>query len=350
MFKAYIKDKLDLTAPPKAFVDVNSFTIRRDLLTSANSTFEILNISSNINEGDVFVLYREDGKIFYYGIISKIDSEQIECSQIQSFYKGLWICDTHASATLEEEIAYLLGQYANGYLKGSNWQDLLVQQEKAPITINYVASTTTNLEVEEGTKDFEEFIYELYSKYGIVFDFTMPYGNAGSVEIRKPSAVKIKIGNNAECISNLTPTTEIEQTNKLVVFDKNKVYRTTFVYTTTNGIVEEPSTIAGRLSVVNTKVVKSDDALEVIKQANISDNMFNHLVSFDLLLNNKLYDFWSWELGQTIEIYDDGKYFDSVFTGYEMSVGENQEPTFVNVICGKVRTKLTSLLKLGIAK
>lgn len=350
MFRAYIKDKLDITASPKAFVDVVSFTIRRDLLTSVNSSFYLIEVTSNINEGDLFVLYDDKGKVYYQGIICAINTGEIQCNQIQAFYKGLWIYDTYPTSSLEGEIAHILSDYSQGYLKGCSWQDTLIAQEKSPITITTSSSTSQQLESGEETKDFEKFIYELYDKYNIVFDFNIPYSNAGSVDIRKASSSIVKIGNNTDSIVEISPTTEIEEINKLVVFAKDGTYRTTFVYTTTNGIVEEPNTIAGRFGIVNTKVVKSDDDINIIKDANISSSMFNHQVNFTMLLDNKLYNFWDWELGQQMQIYQNGKYFESVFTGYELSCAENQEPREVQITCGKVRTKLTSLLKLGIAR
>lgn len=347
MFRAYIKDKLNISNSPKAFLDITSFTIRRDLLTSANSNFNTLSIPSNINEGDLFVLYKDDGTIYYYGIVEEIGTNEIQCTQIQSFYKGLWIYDTYPTSSLEAEISHLLSDYANGYLKGSTYQDTLIQQEKGGLTITTGSTTTQELESGEGELDFEEFMYQLYNKYEIVFDFTLPYSNAGSVEIKKASSNVAKIGNNTDCIVDITPITEVDETNKLVVFATDGTYRTTYIYTTTNGIVVEPSVNVGRLGIVNTKVVRSDDVLDVIRDANISSNMFNHQVQFTMILDNKLYNFFDWELGQRIQIYKDGKYFDSVFTGYELSCGENETPYQVLITCGKVRTKLTSILKLG---
>lgn len=347
MFRAYVKDKLNISNSPKAFLDITSFTIRRDLLTSANSNFNTLSIPSNINEGDLFVLYKEDGTIYYYGIVNEIGTNEIQCTQIQSFYKGLWIYDTYPTTSLEAEISHLLSDYANGYLKGCTYQDTLIQQEKGALTISTGTTTPQELESGSGEINFEEFMYKLYDKYEIVFDFTFPYASAGSVEIKKASNVVAKIGNNTDCIIDITPLTEVEQTNKLVVFANDGTYRTTYIYTTTNGIVQEPLVNVGRLGIVNTKVVRSNDDLDVIKDANISSSMFNHQVQFTMILDNKLYDFFDWELGQRMQIYKDGKYFDSVFTGYELSCGENQLPYQVQITCGKVRTKLTSLLKLG---
>ena len=357
-YRAFIKDQLSLNSLPKAIVTVTSFEIRRDLLTTANSSFTVLDISENINNGDILALYNPQGKVIYYGVISAIEDDTIETEQIQSFYKGSWVYDVYPSDNLETEVQYLLNRYANGYQKGATYQDTLMYQEKAPLTIKTGSATSGKLETKDAneTMDMEEFIYSLYSNYGLILDFEIPYGewNIGdekaSVTIRKPIDSIIKIGNNAECIVDMTPITEIEETNKLIVYSNDGVYRTTYIATSTNGIVQEPSSVVGRYGVIQTNIVFSDDDLEVIKDANITADMFNHKVEFNLLLDNNLYDFWSWELGQTLQIYNNGDYYNSIFTGYELSKEENQNPTEVKVIAGKVRNSLTKILTLSMVK
>lgn len=356
-YRCFVKDQLALNTTPKAFMLVRSFKIRRDLLTTANSEIEVAEIPSNLNNGDVLCLYKPNGTIIYYGIVTSFSDTKIKCSQIQSFYKGNWVYETHSTTSLEAEIQYLLTKYSNGQMKNSTYTDSLVAQEKQPISV--LVNSTTQMELEEKDANFvmdmEEFIYSLYEKYGLVFDFTIPYGSwsigdttKGSVTIRKPNTTEIKVGNNAESILDLSPITEVETTNRLIVYASDGTYRKTYVATSTNGVVEEPATIVGRFGQIETKIVFSDDELVNIKNANINANLYNHKVEFTLMLDNNLYDFWSWELGQPIAIYNDNEYFNSVFTGYEISKSENAEITEVKVICGKVRTALTKMLTRGV--
>jgi len=124
-YRAYIKERFNINTKPKAFLVVRTFTIRRDLLTTSNSQFNVSEIPSNVNEGDIFVLYEPNGTVMYYGIITALEDYSITCSQIQSFYKGQWIYDTHSTTSLEGEIAYLLAKYSDGFQKGSTYQDML---------------------------------------------------------------------------------------------------------------------------------------------------------------------------------------------------------------------------------
>lgn len=361
-YRAYVKDRLALNTLPKAFFVVKSFTIRRDLLTSSNSDFDVEIMQTNVNEGDIFVMYEDTGKILFYGVINSIEDTNIQCSQIQSMFKNNVWSRNFPTTSLEAELAFLLYAYNRGQVWEGNtlvYEDSLLVKENETIVIKTQGTTSMQLPTYEEHQviDYEEEMYNMYTNYGIVYDFYIPFGewtindqNGGSVTIRKANSNTIIIGDNAECVRDMTPTTEIEECNKLLIYAEDGTYRTNYVYTTTNGIVENPSSYAGRLTQVNTTIVFSDDDKEVIRDANINANMFNHKVEFTLLLNNNLYDFWSWELGQPMQIWKGTNEFDSVFTGYEITKEENQEPSEVKIICGKVRTKLTSLLKKGIAR
>lgn len=354
-YRAFIKDQLAINSLPKAFLVVSKFTIRQDLLTTSNSSFTVLNVPKNVNNGDVLVLYSPTGKVLYQGVIYSIGDNTISTRQMQSFYKGKWVYDTHPSSTIEEEVKYLLERYAFGYQKEAAYQDTLMYQEKAPLKI--IAESMTEGKLETGkdkeVKDMETFIYDLYKNYDLIFDFVIPYGvwnigdDAGMVKIHKATDEIIKIGNNAECVLDMKPTTEIEQTNKLIVYGHDGKYRKTY-FATPNGIVEEPTTNEGRFGKIETQIVFSDDDLETIKKANIKTEMFNHKVEFTLLLDNSMYDFFNWELGQSLQLYKDGTFYNSVFTGYELSKEENKNPVKVKIVAGKVRNTLTNILTLSL--
>ena len=48
MWRGYVKDQLNLENVPKAFLKIKSFNIEEDLLTSAASSFECVEVSDNI--------------------------------------------------------------------------------------------------------------------------------------------------------------------------------------------------------------------------------------------------------------------------------------------------------------
>lgn len=354
-YRCFIKDQLDLTAYPKAFLRVDTFDIRTDLLTNATSSITTMEMLSDVDEGDVLVLYDPKGTTLYTGVINSIEDRTIDCSQMQSFYKGTWIYNTAPSSYLEEEIASLLQNYADGKMRGSTYTDSLVAQRLGGITIDYTGTTAVSLPStyeensdsdEYETIDFEEFIYSLYQKYGIVFDFEINVAGTNYVHIKTPNYTKMKVGNNMFAISNMTPITEVEETNRLIIYGSDKTYRTTYV-ATKNGIVEQPSTTANRFNITNTEIVFSDDPVADLVAANLPQTMYNHKLEFTLLVKNFIYEFGDFNLGGELDIYYGDEYYNSVLTGYEMQKASNKNVTEVDFVCGIVRTKLTQLLSLG---
>ena len=353
-YRCYVKDQMALTDPPKAFMVVDTFDIRTDYLTNATSSVTVYSMASDVNEGDILVLYDPKGTTLYQGVINSIEDLEIGCSQMQSFYKGTWIYNISPQDYLEHEVAVLLQDYADGKLYRSNYVDNLVATRLGGITIDYTGSTTANLPTDlddEGneemtTYDMEEWIYELYQKYSIEFDFEINFSGTNYVHIRVPSYPSIKVGNNMYAIQDMLPITEIEEMNKLVIYAQDKTYRTTYV-ATKNGIVEEPSSMANRFNITNTEVVFSDDPVEDLVASNLPDTMFNHKIEFDLIIKNFIYEFGDFNLGGELDIYYNDEYYNSVLTGYEISKSSNQNIVRVHMICGLVRKKLTQLLTLG---
>lgn len=353
-YRCYVKDQMDLTEKPKAFMRVDTFNIKCDLMTTANSTITVLDSFSNVNNGDVLVLYDPMGTTLYQGVIKSIEDNEIVCSQMQSFYKGNWIYNVYPSASLEEEIAYLLGEYAQGNIYGSTYTDPLVAQRLGGIDIDYTASTSVNLPTDldkDGNenytqKDMEKWIYELYEKYGIIFDFEINFSGTNYVHIKVPTGSALKVGNNMYAIKNMKPVTTIEETNRLIIYAQDKSYRTTYV-ATANSIEEEPSTTANRFDLTNTKFVFSDDAVADLIAANLPDQMYNHKLDFTLVIKNFIYQFGDFVLGKSLDVYYFDEYYNSVLTGYEITKESNVNITEIKMTCGKVRSKLTQKLTLG---
>ena len=354
-YRCYVKDQLDLTAPPKAFMIVDNFDVRTDNITNANSTIYIFDMADNINNGDILVVYDPFGNNLYQGVIKSTENNKIVCSQMQSYYKGLWVYNTSPQDYLEHEIAVLLQDYADGKIYKSTYVDSLVAQRLGGITIDYVGTTIANLpsDLDDNgnekltQKDMEQFIYSLYEDYGILFDFEINFSGQNYVHIKVPSFAPIKVGNNMYAITNMSPITEIEETNRLIIFAQNKTYRTTYVATKT-GIVEEPSGTNNRFDITNTKIVFSDDSEDDLVAQNLPSQMYNHKLTFTLIIKNFIYEFGDFNLGGELEVWHNDDYYDTILTGYQIKKKSNQNITQVDFVCGKVRTALTKQLTRGV--
>jgi len=353
-YRCFVKDQLDLAATPKAFMVVDTFSIKRDLMTNANSTITVMEMPTNVDEGDVIVLYDPKGTTLYQGVIKSIDVNKITCSQMASYYKGTWIYNVSPQDYLEHELSVLLQDYASGHIYKSSYVDPLVAQRLGGITIDYVGTTSVHLPTDlddEGNeqmtkKDMEQFIYEIYDKYGIEFEFEINLSGTNYCHIRVPSFETIKVGNNMFAIKDMSPITEIEETNRLIIYAQDKTYRTTYV-ATKNNIVEAPQSTANRFNITNTTVVFSDDPVADLVASNLPQTMFNHRLTFSLIIKNFIYEFGDFNLGGTLDIYFNDDYYNSVLTGYEIEKASNRNITEAKFICGKVRVKLTQMLTLG---
>jgi hypothetical protein len=350
-YRCFVKDQLDLEEAPKSFMVVDTFNIRTDLLTKSTSTITVMQMPTNVNEGDVVVLYDPKGTFLYNGVINSIEDLTLNCSQMQSYFKGNWIYNVYPSTYLEAELAYLLGQYAQGKMYKSTYTDGLVAQRLGGFTIDYVGATSINLPTdldEDGNEnmtvmDMEDFMYSCYEKYGIMFIFEINVSGTNYIHIKTPTYEPLKVGNNMYAIQNMTPITEIEETNKLIIYASDKTYRTTYV-ATTNGIVENPSTTANRFNITNTSIVFSDDDVADLVANHLPSTMFNHKVEMDLIIRNFLYGFDDFKLGGGIDVYYNDDYFNTILTGYEIAKESNTNIVSVHFVCGKVRTSLTKLL------
>lgn len=355
-YRCFVKDQLHMTDSPKSFMVVDTFDINTDLLTNATSKITVIETPTNVNEGDVLVLYDPKGTFLYNGVITSFSDKTINCSQMQSYYRGSWVYQTSSKTYLEQEIATILGDYAQGKMKGSSYTDTLVAQRLGGITIDYVGSITSHLPTHYDAKsdgsqyeviDMEEFIYELYQRYSIVFDFEINFSGTNYVHIKVPTYQKIAVGNNMYAVQDMSPVTEVEETNRLIIYASNNTYRTTYVATKT-GIVEAPSSTANRFNVTNTEIVFSDDAVADLVSANLPNTMYNHKVTFNLVIKNFLYEFGEFNLGGELDVYYNDDYYSTVLTGYRISKASNQNITGATFTCGKVRYALTKMLTMGV--
>lgn len=353
-YRCWVKDQMNMTLPPKAFMVVDTFTLKEDYLTNATSRISVLKIADNINNGDVIVVYNPKGEVIYNGVITSMSENTITTSQMQSFYKGLWIYNVSPKTTLEQELAYLLGQYAQGKIYKSTYTDGLVAQRLGGITIQSVNATQVHLPTDldkDGNEqltqyDMEKFIYKMYQDYGIVFEFEINFEGANYVNIKVPTYTSLKVGNNHYAIQNLSPITTIEETNRLIIYSKAKAYRTTYV-ATKQGIVEQPSTTANRFDITNTKVVFSDDDVSDLVASNLPNTMYNHKITFTLFIKNAIYQYKEFILGMPLDIWYGSDFFSSVLTGRTLSKASNQNVASVDYTCGLVRQALTKKITLG---
>ncbi len=334
-YRVFIKDCLNLGGLPIANSVCLTFTIDRDLLSVATSDFTLLDMPTNIKEGDVLGLSDPYGTVLYTGVIKSI-GDNIQCRAITSIFNDNWKYHDTSDTTIEGKIKRII---EDDFINSS---DPMVS-DRFPFTVSVSSSTSGTIEAKDDTAvmDFQTFLMNMYDVYGVITDIKVPFNGTPTIELKQATHSSIKVGNNALPIQNMTPLTEVFETNKLVIYDKEgTTLRGTF-YTTSQGITTNANDPL-RLPVTKTKFIfNTDDAVNDIKQENLQEEIYNHKITFDLLLNNGLYDFFDWELGMPIEVWYNGEYFNTIFTKYSMSKDMNVDVTSVSITCGKVRNTLT---------
>lgn len=348
-FRAYIKSRTQPAGNPisSAGMKVTSFSIKRDLMTTASSTIALLQPPTAITEGDIIGVYGDDGRIIYNGIVDKV-AENIQCNQAVSLFDDDFV-------QLEQTTTGVLETDIENELKMAFWDtgDPVIDATTEPFIFDKPTTTAGSLMYMDKfeTANMQEQIFKWYSQYGIIVDLSFPFeAEAPTITIGRNTAVPILLSTNAIQVLSIVPETTVSENNKLVIYSKGDenaeppvepTYRATY-YATPNGITTNASDLS-RLSKVNTVYQFSDDELDTIVNANLSAQMYNHQITAQMALDGKLYDFWDFSLGQPFEIYAGKKYYQTILTGYQLDYQELSMPT-VTLTFGKVRISLESTI------
>lgn len=319
---------------------VRSFTVNRDLLTKTTSTFQTLEVPSAVENGDIVGMYDAYGTIAFIGTVNYIEDDTIQANQIYGLFDDMWLWNNPKQRTLEDTIKTII---QNDY---QNSNDTLLNSIFDCFDVSTVTSTVQTLQSQEAkyTVNFSNFLYDLYEKYSIMLDINIGFEEGRpTINIGIPNYSKLKIGNNANIFRNFDILTNSFETNKLVVYgEENEEYRGTW-YATTSGITDNPSAL-NRIQKIKTNIVFSDDDINIIKASNLRNTIYNHEITCEMVLGNKLLSFEDVNLGQEADIYHNGDFYNSILTGYSATMTNGVDNGIVKLKFGLVRDTLTSKL------
>lgn len=319
---------------------VLSHEIQRDLLTKVSSRFEVLEIPQAIENGDIIGVYDIFGTIVFLGQVSLIDDSTIEATQMLDIFDDNWLWNNPRSSTIEETIRTII---QNDY---QNNQDTLMQSIFRKFVLNTTSSTNLTLATEEERyiTSFAHYLYDIYEKYGVVLDFDIPFSNSSpTINIGQVTSNKLTISNNTLIFRNFDIITNVFETNKLIVYSESTgTYRGSW-FTTTSGITDNPSAL-NRIQKIKTNIIFSDDDINVLKASSLRNEIFNHEITCELVIKNNILPISKLHLGQEVDIYFNGNYYNSILTGYKTSMTNQIESEVITLKFGLVRTRLTSKL------
>lgn len=340
MYRGFIKNITNLTGRALGSADlrIRNMTIRRDLLSKAESTFTVINVPSAAEVGNVFGVYDDSGAIVFEGVITGIDGTTIRCDQIYGLFDDDWRWNNPELNSIEESVASILQtdfQQSPDSMQADIWQQF-------DINVLTIAYTETSLPGREPNyvMNFMDFLFWLYERYDIIFFIDIPYSDERcTIDIGWHMNSHIKLSNNTNALRNFNVDREVAETNKLIIMDEKATTIRRTVYVTPFGKTQD-STSLNRLPKINTKYVFSDEDVDDIVANNLPTAMYNHKITCEMVLENKLYDFKEFELGRMFYIYYNDYYYESPLTGYEINVEENGKAEKVKLIFGKVRNSL----------
>lgn len=319
---------------------IKDFKLERDLMKKTSSSFTVLNIPSVVENGDVVGMYDDFGTILFLGTVASLQDNIVNANQILDIFDDSWLWHNPRKSSIEATIKNIIQtDYQNS-------NDTLLNTIFGAFNLQTISSTNLTLESQEDhyVTNFASFLYDIYEKYSVQLLFDIPFSDeTPTISIGVPNYDKIKIGNNANIFRNFNIQKNIYETNKLVVYsEETGQYRATW-YGTTSGITDNPSAL-NRLQKIKTNIVFSDDDINILKASSLRNEMYNHEITCELIVKNKMFTIDSLKLGQPIDLYFNGEYYDTILTGYSLTCSENQELTTATLKFGLVRTSLTSKL------
>lgn len=338
-YRAYFKGRLALKEKSYGSARIRAFNIREDLMTSQNTSVQLEAVPNAAENGDVLIIIDQYGTKLYSGVIDSIEEGAVELKDILHLFddSDFYPTGNYSSENCNTKTRYLLQHYRN-----SNQDDIKItslidqfdisenEESQKGWSYDYTEVTTINL--------YDELL-SIFDQYGSKIEIDIPI-NEGQPAIYT-SHVKgtvHKLIDNTVFIPTMTSVLEVKDTNKLIVYNQAGDTKRAVYYLSEEGISQNADDMM-RLNIVKTKIVNSDDDLESIVASNLEKEIYNHKITVEMIIDNRLYDYHSFNLGGQFTVSINGKYYSTIWTAYELNMEEGSVLEISKMTFGKVRTK-----------
>ena len=338
-FRLYFKGRFALNEKAYGYARVLSFNVREDLLTSQNSSFKLETVPNAAVEGDIVILIDAYGKKLYTGVIKQIEDIQIDANGILTLFddNDFYQIGSYSNSNCNERTEYILNHYKNNNSDDPKISELIEQFEishddECPRGWQYDYTEVHTLNVYEQ-------LLKMFDDYSVKITVDIPLNEGQSTIFTGPVNTGVhKFIDNTVVLTSITPTIEVQSTNKLVIYNQDGNQKRGVYYLTENGVTQDANDLT-RLNVINTNIVNSDEELSTVVANNLEKEMYNHKIVVNMMLDNKLYDYYTFELGGNFIISVKAKYYETIWTAYELDLEEEGDLDIVTMTFGKVRTK-----------
>lgn len=338
-YRVYFKGRFALKEKAYAYSRALSFNIREDLLTTQNSTLKCEAIPNAATVGDVVILVDAFGSKMYTGVIKGIEENQIDVKDILTLFddNDFYSVGSYSNKNCNTRTRYILEHYRNNNSDDIKITDL-VDQFDINESDNYPRKWGYEY-TEVHTLNIYEQLLKMFNDYSVKITVDIPIGIGIPTITTGPVETAVhKLIDNTVILPSITPSIEIQETNKLVIYSEDGSTKREVYYLSVDGITQNANELT-RLNVVNTVIVNSDEEINTILSNNLEKEMYNHKIVADFVINNKLYDYFSFILGGKFEVTVKKKYYETIWTAYELNLDEDANLDIVTMTFGKVRTK-----------
>lgn len=351
------------------YVEVLNASIEEDILQKCTSKFVLKDVPSAIAEGQYFVLRTPRNEEIYFGIISAINGDTIECREILSFFDQDYILRT-TSISANTSVLYglslllMYGKYKRELLSTADTDHLLSRKGQNISFDEDIFEPRMNLRradnstvtfpaiTESAIQNLEDLVLS-YGSFGIYVQAfrnrSTPYIDLDPVYWKEND--RVTISNNVEVITNLDVFLESTENTILVLYNAAGTTLRGMYGVMLDGSIGRYDTAGDRTQFLGYtnyvgKVVMSDDSLSTILAENLSTSSLSHKITFNLQPSDLL-PFEKLQLGTPVDFYFDDKLYKSVITARSYEIQPNIEQIMsVKLTLGNVRTTLTSKLNL----
>ena len=367
---------------------VESFTINEDSLGKTTSTIVCRDIPSAYQTNMPVILYDNLGKKLWVGLIESIDGNVLTCRESLSIfdvdfqfintstetYNGAYLRNMTATAGINLLfLRHSLLPTAN-YTLAQNYPNALTQRKyramngiSDSIDVSYEKNGNLFVSLPEiyeiSISNAEDYLFEIMSQFGLgIYEQILDTQSWQRITIYVENPLKYRklvLGDNNDFISNINVTSELQECNNLVIFNEaGTSARGTYGMRNDGSVLKVPGGLGNAdnpnfLGWQNckAKVVMSDDKINTLIAQYLTNSFYNHKITFDIELNNKMVWLDDFKMGRRVDFHIGDKLYHSIVTGRSYSLKENEkEIKRATITLGNVRTSLTSKLNLGKVK
>lgn len=360
------------------FAEIINASVTTDLLQKTSTTIELKELPSTYQTNMPVFIFNPKGKCVFNGIIRSIDGNTITCGEPLSLFDDdfLFIENTAAQKYL---LTYSLWSYLlcatekNAYPTTATNVNKLTARKFNDTDITYsrrislFESKVFNVltpAINNGTVvNLEDYVISMFNDFGIFVRTRLVDNSTRHYLQYLPSFIKeydvIQLSDNVEDITNVAINIEEMENTVLAVFNSSGTTLRGYYGMEQNGDISDYDSSFTDLQMqkyigynnYKIKVVTSDEDIRTLVAQELSNSKYNHKITFDLALDNSMFDIDSLFLGQPVNFYYQNKMYESVITGISYNINENDDNVHtIKVTLGKVRTNLTSKLNLGKVK